>query len=191
MIERKAEMKVKSKLLPLVVMSMVAAPLTAFAGASQIFYQQKKAELATQAKSGHGQVHKILDAAKANGQFNTFLRAVEVAGLNGTLAGDGPYTVFMPTDDAFAKLPASQLDALLKDPEKLKQVLGMHIVPKKKYGWDLRRDALKTLNGETVMVTQYSSPEDIRINQVDVLETDIPASNGIIHAIDDVILPKS
>jgi uncharacterized surface protein with fasciclin (FAS1) repeats len=184
-------MKLQSKLLPLVVMSIAAAPLSAFAGASQIFYQQKKAELAMQAKSSQGQVNKIMEAAKANGQFNTFLRAVEVAGLKDTLAGDGPFTVFMPTDDAFAKLPDSQLDALLKNPEKLKQVLGMHIVPKKKYGWDLRRDALTTLSGETVMVMQYSSPDDIRINQVDVLETDIPASNGIIHAIDSVILPKS
>ncbi|MFN0317710.1 MAG: fasciclin domain-containing protein [Burkholderiales bacterium] len=184
-------MKLKSILSPLVVVAITAAPLSALAGASHIMYLQKKSELAAQANASQSYGNKIADVAKANGQFNTFLKAVEVAGLKGALSAEGPLTVFMPTDDAFSKLPPGQLDALLQDQEKLKRVLGLHIVPQKKYAWDLRRDALKTLNGETVAVTQYASPEDIRVNQVDVLEANIPASNGIIHAIDGVLLPKS
>jgi uncharacterized surface protein with fasciclin (FAS1) repeats len=102
------------------------------------------------------------------------------------------YTVFAPTDDAFSKLPAGQLQTLLKNPSQLKEVLSYHILPKKKYDWEMRRDAVKTLDGRTLQIAQYTSPEDIRLNDsVVVLETNMKASNGVVHAIDEVMIPKS
>jgi uncharacterized surface protein with fasciclin (FAS1) repeats len=170
----------------------IAAPAVAHAGASQIWYQQKKAEVAATVNQAQPAIeHTVLDVAKREGMFGTFLSALEAAGLSDMLRQPGPYTVFAPTDEAFAAIPAGELQALMRDKARLKQVLGYHIVPQKKYDWDMRRDVLRTLDGGTLTVNQYTSPEDIRINtQAEVLETNIRASNGVLHAIDRVMIPQ-
>ncbi len=133
----------------------------------------------------------LVDVAKQHGMFGTFLAALDAEGMTDLLKQSGPYTVFAPTDEAFALVPAADLQALLKDKPRLKQVLGYHFVPKKKYDWEMRRDVLQTLDGSKVTVNQYSSPEDIRVNSsVEVLEANIPASNGVMHAIDQVMIPQ-
>jgi uncharacterized surface protein with fasciclin (FAS1) repeats len=133
----------------------------------------------------------VLDVAKQEGMFTTFIAALEAAGLSDMLRQPGPYTVFAPTDAAFSAIPAAELQALLQDKPRLKQVLGYHIVPQKKYDWDMRRDVLQTLDGGKLIVNQYTSPEDIRINsQAEVLEANIRASNGVLHAIDRVMVPQ-
>jgi uncharacterized surface protein with fasciclin (FAS1) repeats len=170
----------------------VTLPALAHAGAAQIWYQKQKAEMAARAAGSTTGSSTVLDVIRAQGQFNTFLKAVDAAGLTATLQQGDQYTVFAPTDEAFAQIPKSELDALMKDRDRLKQVIGYHIVPKRKYGWDLRRDALATLNGRTVRIAQYTSPEDIRLNDnVEVLETDLRAANGVVHAIGRVMLPES
>jgi uncharacterized surface protein with fasciclin (FAS1) repeats len=170
----------------------IALPTAAHAGAAQIWYQQKKAEMAAQAKQSQPvESGTLLNAAKQQGMFGAFIAAIEAAGLSEMLEQPGPYTVFAPTDDAFAAIPSAELEALMQDKARLKQVLGYHIVPQKKYDWDMRRDVLRTLDGRTLTVNQYTSPEDIRINtQAEVLETNIRASNGVLHAIDRVMIPQ-
>ena len=170
--------------------AVIALPAVTHAGAGHIMYQQKKAEMEAQTRHAAG-TSTIIDVIRLNGQFDTFLKAVDAAGLTDMLKQPGTYTVFAPTDDAFAKMPAEHLQALLKDRVQLKQVVGYHIVPQKKYGWDLRRDAVKTLDGSTLQIAQYTGPDDIRLNDsVGVLEADIKASNGVVHAIDEVLMPK-
>jgi len=186
-------MKTRSKLASLCLATALAIPVLAHAGAAQIWYQQKKAEhLAMQpGQTTNVQSSSIVDVLVQQGQFKTFVTALETAGMIDVLKQPGPYTVFVPTDEAFAQIPAEKLNALLNDRTLLKQVLGNHIVAKNKYDWDLRRDALKTLGGAILQVTQYSSPEDIRINdRVEVLETNLRASNGVVHVIDRVMLPQ-
>jgi uncharacterized surface protein with fasciclin (FAS1) repeats len=186
-------MNTRSKLAGLCFATALAIPILAHAGASQIWYQQKKAErLAAQpGQTTNVQSSSVVDVIGQQGQFKTFLTALETAGLIDELKQPGPYTVFVPTDEAFAQIPADKLNGLLNDRTLLKQVLGNHIVAKKKYDWDLRRDALKTLGGAMLQVTQYSSPEDIRINEhVEVLETNLRASNGVVHVIDQVMLQQ-
>lgn len=170
----------------------IAGPAVAHAGAAQIWYQQKKAEMAAKADQAQPLTENtVLDAAKREGMFTTFISALEAAGLSEILEQPGPYTVFAPTDEAFAAIPGAELQALMQDKARLKQVLGYHIVPQKKYDWDMRRDVLRTLDGRTLTVNQYTSPEDIRINtQAEVLETNIRASNGVLHAIDRVMIPQ-
>lgn len=130
----------------------------------------------------------IVDLAVADGRFNTLVQAVQAAGLAETLAGEGPFTVFAPTDDAFAKLPAGTLEALLADPEQLKNILLYHVVAGK-----VMSDQAKTLseaemlNGEKVTIR--SEMDKLMINDSQVVLADIEASNGVIHVIDTVLLP--
>ncbi|HZP88921.1 MAG TPA: fasciclin domain-containing protein [Burkholderiales bacterium] len=188
-------MKARSiRFVGLCIAAMLAVPALAHAGAAQILYQQKKAELEAKnaGAAASSQSDTVVDVIARQGQFSTFLQALEAAGLTDMLKQPGQYTVFVPTDEAFAQLPAGKLDTLLKDRAQLKQLLAYHIVPQKKYGWDLRRDALKTLDGNTLQVTQFTSPDDIRLNQhVEVLEANLRATNGVVHVIDQVMVPQS
>jgi uncharacterized surface protein with fasciclin (FAS1) repeats len=167
----------------------IALPAVAHAGAAQNWYQQKKAEMVKGAQTPAA-TGTVIEVARQQGMFSTFLSALDAAGLTDMLRQPGTYTVFAPTDDAFAAIPTDQLQALMQDKPRLKQVLAYHIVPQKKYDWDMRRDLLTTLDGRSLTVNQYTSPEDIRINSsAEVLETNIRASNGIVHAIDRVMIP--
>ncbi len=123
----------------------------------------------------------IVDTAVAAGSFNTLVQAVQAAGLVDTLKGDGPYTVFAPTDEAFAKLPPGTVEALLSDKEKLTQVLTYHVVPGK-------LDA-KAVTGMSTLPTVEGS--DLPVASIQIATTDIITSNGIIHVIDEVLIPQS
>ncbi len=132
----------------------------------------------------------IVDTAISAGSFKTLVTAVKAAGLVETLKGAGPFTVFAPTDAAFAKLPAGTLEGLLKNPEALKKVLGYHVVAGKVMAADvIKVESVQTVEGETVKVTVKD--REAMIDNAKILKTDIVCDNGVIHVIDSVILPKS
>ncbi len=131
----------------------------------------------------------IVDTAVAAGSFKTLVTAVKEAGLVEALKGKGPFTVFAPTDEAFAKLPKGTLEALLADKDKLKAVLTYHVVPGKVMAADVVKiTEAKSLQGQTIAV---SAKDGVMLNgSSKVVKTDIQCSNGVIHVIDTVILPK-
>lgn len=130
----------------------------------------------------------IVDTAVAAGDFNTLVTAVQAAGLVETLKGEGPFTVFAPTDEAFAKLPEGTLDALLKDKDKLTAVLTYHVVPGKVMASDVvKLSSAKTVQGQSVNISTESG---VQVDGANVVKTDIETSNGVIHVIDSVILPQ-
>lgn len=132
----------------------------------------------------------IVDVAVGAGSFNTLVTAVKEAGLVDTLKSKGPFTVFAPTDEAFAALPEGTLDGLLKDKEKLKKVLLYHVVPGKVMAADVVKvKSAKTAEGASVKVSVDG--DTVKIDDAKVVKTDIPASNGVIHVIDKVILPPA
>jgi uncharacterized surface protein with fasciclin (FAS1) repeats len=133
----------------------------------------------------------IVDVAVSAGSFNTLVAAVKAAGLADTLSGKGPFTVFAPTDAAFAKLPAGTVDTLLKpeNKEKLKAILLYHVVAGDVKSTDLKDgESVKTVGGKSLTVHIASGV--VTINDATVVKADIPASNGVIHVIDTVLLPK-
>jgi len=131
----------------------------------------------------------IVDTAVAAGSFETLVTAVKAAGLVDTLKGKGPFTVFAPTDDAFAKLPEGTLESLLKDTDKLKAILLYHVVAGKVMAADVvKLSSAKTVEGQEVMVKV--SGAKVMVNNANVTKTDIETSNGVIHVIDTVLLPK-
>ena len=133
----------------------------------------------------------IVDVATAAGGFKTLLQAATAAGLVDTLKGAGPFTVFAPTDAAFAALPAGTLEALLKDPAKLKDILLYHVVAGKVTADQVvKLTSATTAEGKTVKITVKDGAVYLNDN-VKVVTTDIPASNGVIHVIDAVLLPPS
>jgi uncharacterized surface protein with fasciclin (FAS1) repeats len=130
----------------------------------------------------------IVDTAVSAGSFNTLVTAVQTAGLVDTLKGEGPFTVFAPTDAAFAKLPKGTLEALLKDNEKLTAILTYHVVPGKVMAADVVSMTMaKTVNGEALTIRANNG--NVMIDNANVVKTDIQASNGVIHVIDTVIIP--
>ncbi len=129
----------------------------------------------------------IVDTAVAAGTFTTLVAAVEAAGLVDTLKGEGPFTVFAPTDEAFAALPEGTVEALLADPEALAAILTYHVVPGAVMSTDLTNMmTVATANGAEVM---FMVGDSVMINDATVTTADITASNGVIHVIDKVILP--
>ena len=130
----------------------------------------------------------IVDTAVSAGSFNTLVTAVQKAGLVETLKGEGPFTVFAPTDEAFAKIPADQLNALLADKEALKKVLTYHVVPGKVMAKDVvKLQSAKTVEGQSIKI---DTAMGVKVDNANVIKTDILASNGVIHVIDTVILPN-
>lgn len=128
----------------------------------------------------------IVDTAVAAGNFTTLVSAVEAAGLVETLKGEGPFTVFAPTDDAFAKVPKDQLEALLANKTQLTAVLTYHVVPGKVMSTDLEDGMMvKTVQGENLTI-DTTGP---MVNDAKIVQADIVASNGVIHVIDTVLLP--
>ncbi|GAA6142470.1 fasciclin domain-containing protein [Hydrogenophaga sp. 5NK40-0174] len=136
---------------------------------------------------GMAQAKDIVETAVAAGSFNTLAKALTVAGLVDTLKGPGPFTVFAPTDEAFAKVPKDQLDALLADKEKLTAVLTYHVVPGKVMAADVKPGEVKTVQGSTMTITTDGG---VKVDQATVVKTDIAADNGVIHVIDQVIIPN-
>ena len=132
----------------------------------------------------------ILETAKAAGNFKTFDKAVEEAGLTNTLKGAGPFTVFVPTDEAFAKLPPGRLAALMKDKTALKEVLLYHVVTGSVMAADIAKlngKSKKTAEGSDAKIMMMGT--GIMVNNANVTKADIIASNGVIHVIDAVMLP--
>ena len=130
----------------------------------------------------------IVDTAVAAGNFTTLAKALTEAGLVDTLKGPGPFTVFAPTDEAFAKLPAGTLESLLKDKATLIKVLTYHVVAGKVMAVDVMKlDSAKTLEGQDITIRHMGG---VQVNDANVVMTDIVASNGVIHVIDTVILPN-
>lgn len=129
----------------------------------------------------------IVDTAVAAGSFKTLATALGAADLVGTLKGKGPFTVFAPTDEAFAKIPKADLDALLKDKKKLTAVLTYHVVPGKVMAADVKAGKVKTVQGSEVTIATTGG---VTVNKAKVVKTDIAADNGVIHVIDTVLMPK-
>ena len=131
----------------------------------------------------------IVDTAVAAGSFNTLAKALTEAGLVDTLKGDGPFTVFAPTDEAFAKIPAETLNTILADKEKLTAILTYHVVSGKVLAEDVvKLNSAKTVQGNEVSI---STNDGVKVDDANVVKTDVLASNGVIHVIDTVIIPKS
>jgi uncharacterized surface protein with fasciclin (FAS1) repeats len=129
----------------------------------------------------------IVDTAVKAGSFTTLVAAVTAAGLAETLKGTGPFTVFAPTDEAFAKLPEGTVDSLLKDIPKLKQILTYHVVSGKVMAADVvKMKSAKTVEGSEVKIDASSG---VKINNSTVVTPDIAADNGVIHIIDTVLMP--
>ncbi len=131
----------------------------------------------------------IVDTAVAAGNFKTLVTAVKAAGLVDTLKSPGPFTVFAPTDEAFAKLPAGTLEGLLKDPAKLKEVLLYHVVSGKVMAADVvKLKSAKTVEGTNLKIRAKSGA--VMVDNAKVVQPDIACDNGVIHVIDAVMLPK-
>jgi uncharacterized surface protein with fasciclin (FAS1) repeats len=133
------------------------------------------------------QAKDIVDTAVGAGNFKTLATALTAAGLIDTLKGKGPFTVFAPTDAAFAKVPKADLDALLADKAKLTAVLTYHVVPGKVMAKDVKAGKVKTVQGSEITVATAGG---VTVDGAKVSATDIVADNGVIHVIDSVIMPK-
>ena len=130
----------------------------------------------------------IVDTAANNGSFNTLVAAIQAAGLVDTLKGPGPFTVFAPTDEAFNKLPAGTVDALLQDIPKLTKILTYHVVSGKVLAADVvKLKSATTVEGSDVKID--ASNGGVKVNNATVATADVAADNGVIHIIDTVLLP--
>jgi len=130
----------------------------------------------------------IVDTAVSAGQFTTLAKALTAAGLIDTLKGPGPFTVFAPTDAAFAKIPADKLSALLADKAALTKVLTYHVVPGRVVAADVRSGRVNTVQGQALTINASSA--GVSVNDAKVIKADVMASNGVIHVIDSVVLPN-
>jgi uncharacterized surface protein with fasciclin (FAS1) repeats len=130
----------------------------------------------------------IVETAVKNGNFKTLVAAVKQADLVETLSGEGPFTVFAPSDEAFAKLPAGTIESLLKDKDKLAAILTYHVVAGKHMAAEIgKHKSLKTVQGQELTVKNGDS---VTIDNATVVSADIVTDNGVIHVIDSVVLPK-
>ncbi len=133
------------------------------------------------------QAKDIVDTAVAAGNFKTLVTALQAAGLVDTLKGKGPFTVFAPTDEAFAKVPKADLDALLKDKAKLTSVLTYHVVAGKVLSKDIKPGKVKTVQGSELTIATAGG---VTVDAAKVTTADIQADNGVIHVVDSVLMPK-
>ena len=157
--------------------AILAVPSTAFAQESQGY------------APGAEPKGDIIEVATEAGSFTTLAKAIEAAGLVETLKGEGPFTVFAPTDEAFAKLPAGTLDSLLKDREKLTAILTYHVVAGKVSSEDVAQLPMaKTVNGKDLKIS--AADGKVMVGNATVTQADIPTTNGVIHVIDTVLLPE-
>jgi uncharacterized surface protein with fasciclin (FAS1) repeats len=133
----------------------------------------------------------IVDVAAGNESFSTLVQAVEAAGLVETLSAEGPYTVFAPTNEAFEALPEGTLDQLLQpeNQEVLTQILAYHVLPQAVPAADVATGEVETAAGAPLSITVDDASGTVMVNEAMVIQTDVEASNGVIHAIDQVLLP--
>lgn len=132
--------------------------------------------------------HDVVDTAASVEDFSTLVTAVKAADLVGALKEEGPFTVFAPTNEAFAKIPQAQLEALLKDKAALTQVLTYHVVPGKVMAADVvKLSQADTLQGEPVKIVVQDGK--VMVNGAEVIKTDVECTNGVIHVIDTVLMP--
>ena len=132
----------------------------------------------------------IVDTAVGSGEFNTLTKALQAADLVKTLKGKGPFTVFAPTDEAFGKLPPGALDELLKNKKKLAAILTYHVVPGSITSEQVvKLKGAKTVNGQRVNISAMNG--NVMVDNANVVKVDIKASNGVIHVIDSVMMPKT
>jgi uncharacterized surface protein with fasciclin (FAS1) repeats len=131
----------------------------------------------------------IVDMAIAAGNFTTFVAGIKAAGLNDRLTSRGPFTVFAPSDEAFKKLPAGAWETLLKDKAKLTAVMSYHVITGQVLAQDLKSGDVMTVQGSPL--TAVVSGSDVQVNGAHVRQRDITASNGVIHVIDAVIMPRT
>ncbi len=133
----------------------------------------------------------IVEVDVKAGSFKTLVAAVKAAGLVDVLKGDGPFTVFAPTDEAFKKLPKGTVESLLKpeNKDKLASILKYHVIPAKVMAKDVKSGKAKTVLGKEVNIS--AGEWGVKVDNAKVIKTDVAASNGVIHVIDQVILPKS
>lgn len=164
--------------------------VTAFAG--QCGSKQsvsKTAAMTVSTSAAVSQKDNLVAIAAGNKNFSTLVAAVKAAGLVDALSGDGPFTIFAPTNEAFAKLPAGTVESLLKpeNKEKLQAVLKYHVVAAKVMAADVKTGEVKTLQGSTLEIKVADGA--VTVDKAKVIKTDIVGSNGVIHVIDSVILP--
>lgn len=130
----------------------------------------------------------IVETAVKNGNFKTLVAAVTAAELVDTLSGEGPFTVFAPSDEAFAKLPEGTVESLLKDKEKLSSILTYHVVSGKHLAADVsKKGSIKTVQGQELTI---KNGDGVTVDNAKVVSADIVTDNGVIHVIDSVVLPK-
>jgi uncharacterized surface protein with fasciclin (FAS1) repeats len=177
------KMNHRFNLLPVAAASIVLA----FGATSGVFAGSPSASPAGMEKTSMSKTD-IVDTAVAAGEFNTLAAALKEAGLVDTLKGPGPFTVFAPTDAAFAKIPPDQLNALLADKAKLTKVLTYHVVAGMVTSDQVKSGEVVTVEGQ--MLTIKASPSGVKVNNANVIKTDIIATNGVIHVIDTVVLPN-
>ena len=137
-----------------------------------------------------GSQHDLVDTAVEAGSFKTLVAAVQAAGLVEALKGDGPFTVFAPSDEAFAKLPEGTVEALLlpENKDKLTAILTYHVIPAKILSTDVKPGRVETLEGSELRVSKKKG--NLMVDEAMIVTTDVTASNGVIHVIDAVIMPK-
>ena len=175
-------------ILPLVVAALSLPVGAAFAGScascDSCSSKEKKAGYEKASASN------IVETAVSAGSFNTLVAAVQAAGLVETLSGEGPFTVFAPTDEAFAALPAGTVENLLlpENKDQLVAILTYHVVPAQVKAADVTAGEAPTVNGQTATIEVAEG--SVTIEGANVVQTDVAASNGVIHVIDQVILPK-
>jgi uncharacterized surface protein with fasciclin (FAS1) repeats len=141
---------------------------------------------ANEAEAGHHETKTIVGVAVSNGSFNTLVAALKQADLVATLSGNGPFTVFAPSDAAFAKIPKADLDALLADKAQLTKVLTYHVVAGKVMAADVKAGMVPTIEGSSLTVTTGNG---VMVDNAKVTMTDVVGSNGVIHVIDTVLIP--
>jgi len=168
---------------------LTVAALTAVATLAPSAYAGKCGD-SEHASSAGTSTKDVVAVASGADNFKTLVAAVKAAGLIETLQGDGPFTVFAPTDEAFAKLPAGTVESLLKpeNREKLVAILKYHVVPGKVMAADVKTMEAKTVQGQSVKLNV--SDAGVTVDNAKVIKTDLLAANGVIHIIDAVILPK-
>lgn len=135
----------------------------------------------------------IVAIASEDSTFSTLVAAIEAADLAETLSAEGPYTVFAPTDEAFAALPEGTVEDLLKpeNKDKLVQILKYHVVPAKVLSTEIQPGAVETVEGEALEISVNPDTNEVQVNNGKVIKTDIVGSNGVIHAIDTVMMPAA
>lgn len=185
------QMRIASIAMLLLLVLAACAPVAAPAPAAAPTEAPAVEAEATAAPAEEAAMADIVDTAIAAGNFTTLVAAVEAAGLVDTLKGEGPFTVFAPTDEAFAALPAGTVDALLADPSgDLTQILLYHVIAGKVMAADVT-DGLEASTVQGSPVTFSVSADGVKINDANIVATDIETSNGVIHVIDSVILPPA